>query len=225
MCECVTNSMDELPEALQNFSIHSTDMETTENQTGYQAEPDELIVFQAQEKPKPKKRRRLLDWKRGRKKKPVAQKVKKTVEPKGKEVLGESSSQALALPPWEELDRKLANCDIFGPADENLVNVPVQTELPINLEPAILEPIVNPLALPGPIEEWWTNDWQFQNLINNPNPYYPQFEPAPDTFPPMSPENVAELHRYGEELVDTGNRSRSVGENIYWKYDEREFHF
>ncbi|KAJ0785993.1 hypothetical protein HanOQP8_Chr02g0049781 [Helianthus annuus] len=161
----------------------------------------------------------------GRKKKPAAQKVKKTVELKGKEVLGESSSQAPALPPWEELDRKLANCDIFGPTDENLVNVPVQTELPINLEPAIPEPIVNPLPLPNSIEEWWTNDWHFQNLMNNPIPYYPQFELAPATFPPMNPENVAELRRYGEELVDAGNKIRSVGENISWKYDEWEFHF
>ena len=118
---------------------------------------------------------------------------------------------------------KLVN--ISGPADENLVNILVQTELPINLEPAIPEPVVNPLPLPDPTEEWWTNDWHFQNLMNNLNPYYPQFEPAPAAFPPMNPENVAELRRYGEELVDAGNRIRTVGENISWKYDEREFHF
>ncbi|MFS8030943.1 hypothetical protein Hanom_Chr17g01539961 [Helianthus anomalus] len=100
-------------------------METTGNQSGYQADTEEPIVFQAQEKPKPKKRRRLLDWKRGRMKKLAAQKVKKTVEPKGKEKeVGESSGQAQELPPWEELDRKLANCDLFGPTDKTLLNFP-----------------------------------------------------------------------------------------------------
>ncbi|MFS7917385.1 hypothetical protein Hanom_Chr03g00188401 [Helianthus anomalus] len=134
----VINNMNELLEALQNFSINPTNMETTENQAGYQVEPDELIIFQAQEKPKPKKRRRILDWNRGRKKKLAAQKVKKKVEPKGKEVLGESSCQALTLPPWEKLDRKLANY-------ENLLNAPIQAELPINKPgTAIPAPVVNP---------------------------------------------------------------------------------
>ncbi|MFS7931517.1 hypothetical protein Hanom_Chr04g00356891 [Helianthus anomalus] len=143
--------MNELSEALQNFSIHPTEMETTENLTRYQAELDEPLTFESQEKPKPKKRRRILDWKRGRGKKPAAHKVKKTVEPKGKEIVRESSSQAPALVPWEELDRKLANYDLFGPADENLVNVPVQAELPINLKPDIPALIMNPQPLPDQI--------------------------------------------------------------------------
>ncbi|XP_022041959.1 protein FAR1-RELATED SEQUENCE 2-like [Helianthus annuus] len=58
--------------------------------------------------------------------------------------------------------------------------------------------------------------------MNNPNVYFPQFDPEPAPFPPMSADYVAELRRYGEELVDAGNRIREVGENITWKYDERE---
>ncbi|KAJ0836380.1 hypothetical protein HanRHA438_Chr16g0766311 [Helianthus annuus] len=184
-------SMNELSEALRNFTIHTTDMDITETPSGYQADTEEPMMFQAQpqEKPKPKKRRRILDWKRGRRKKPAAQKIKKTEDPKdkgkGKEI-GESSGQAQEMPQWEELDRKLANSDLIGPADENLFNYPAESQLPVNLEPAIPNPIVNPRPLPGELEEWWTTDWQFQNLLNNPNTYFPQFDPEPAPNPPMS---------------------------------------
>ncbi|KAJ0482545.1 hypothetical protein HanIR_Chr13g0655091 [Helianthus annuus] len=204
------NSINELSETLRNFTIHSTDMDTTGTFTGYHADTEEPMVFQAQpqEKPKPKKRRRILDWKRGRRKKPAAQNVKKTEDPKdkgkGKEI-GESSGQAQEMPPWEELDCKLANSDLIGPADENLFNYPAESKLPVNLEPAIPDPIVNPRPLQGELEEWWTTDWQFQNLLNNPNAYFPQFDPEPAPNPPMSTENLAELRHYGEELVDAGN--------------------
>ncbi|KAJ0805531.1 hypothetical protein HanPI659440_Chr02g0079371 [Helianthus annuus] len=152
--------------------------------------------------------------------------MKKTEDPKGKgKEVGESSGQAQELPPWEELGRKLANCDLIGPADETLFNFPAQSELPINLEPAIPDPIVNPQPNTGQLEEWWTSDWHFQNFMNNPNIYFPHFDPEPAPFPPMNPENFAELRRYGEELVDAGNRIREVGENITWKYEERERRF
>ena len=64
------NSMNELSEALRNFTIHTTDMDITGNPSGYQAATEEPLTFQAQaqEKPKPKKMRRILDWKRGRRK-------------------------------------------------------------------------------------------------------------------------------------------------------------
>ncbi|KAJ0806051.1 hypothetical protein HanPI659440_Chr02g0085231 [Helianthus annuus] len=129
------------------------------------------------------------------------------------------------MPPWEELDRKLANCDLIGPVDEILFNFPAQSQRPINLEPAIPDPIVNHQLLPGELEEWWTNDWQFQNFMNNPNVYFPHFDPEPAPYPPMSTENLAELRHYGEELVDAGNRIRDIGEKISWKYDERERRF
>ncbi|KAJ0855312.1 hypothetical protein HanRHA438_Chr14g0671981 [Helianthus annuus] len=67
------NSMNELSEALQNFTIHTTYMDTTGTFTGYQADTKEPMVFQAQpqEKPKPKKRRRLVGWRRVHRKKPA----------------------------------------------------------------------------------------------------------------------------------------------------------
>ncbi|KAM0010011.1 hypothetical protein Hdeb2414_s0082g00780871 [Helianthus debilis subsp. tardiflorus] len=129
------------------------------------------------------------------------------------------------MPPWEELDRKLANYDLIGPADENLFNYPAESQLPVNLEPGIPDPIVNHRLLLEELEEWWTNDWQFQNFMNNPNVYFHQFDPEPAPNPPMSMENLAELRRYGEELVDAGNRIRDVGEKISWKYEKRECRF
>ncbi|XP_035843164.1 short stature homeobox protein 2-like, partial [Helianthus annuus] len=68
---------------------------------GYQAEADEPLVFQAQEKPK-KEKKEAFRLEKGEKKKHAAQKVKKTVEPKEKEIVGESSGQAPTLPPWKE---------------------------------------------------------------------------------------------------------------------------
>ena len=50
-------------------------------------------------------------------------------------------------------------------------------------------------------------------------------EPAPINYPQMNPENAAELRHFGEELIDEGNRIRAIGENLVWKYDERDFHF
>ena len=60
-------------EAFQNISVNNSDIDTVENQPGqqfgYEADGDEPMVFQAQAQPKvpPKKMRRVLDWKRGRK--------------------------------------------------------------------------------------------------------------------------------------------------------------
>ncbi|KAJ0697593.1 hypothetical protein HanLR1_Chr10g0370661 [Helianthus annuus] len=204
-------------------------MDTT---TGYQADIEEPIVFQAQpqDKPKTKKRRRFVGWRRVRRKRPTVQKakVKKAEDPKdkGKGIeIGESSGQAQEMPSWEELDRKLALSDLIGPADEDFFYYPVESQLPIDLEPAIPDPIVNPQPLQGELEEWWTTNWQFQNLLNNPNTFFPQFDPEPAPNPPMSNENLAELCHYGEELIDAGNRIREVGERISWKYDERERRF
>ncbi|KAJ0593203.1 hypothetical protein HanHA300_Chr03g0094401 [Helianthus annuus] len=146
---------------------------------------------------------------------------------KGKGIeTGESSRQNQEPLSWEEeLDRKLALGDIIGPADETLFNYPAEALLPVNLEPAISDPIMHPRPLPGALEEWWTADWQFQNIMNSPNTFLPQFNPEPVPNPPMSYENLAELRHYGEEMVDAGNRIREVGEQISWKYDERERRF
>ncbi|MFS7995489.1 hypothetical protein Hanom_Chr12g01118511 [Helianthus anomalus] len=61
--------------------------------------------------------------------------------------------------------------------------------------------------------------------MNNPNTFFPQFDSEHVPNPPMSNENLAELRHYGEELVDSGNRIQEVGEQIFWKYDERERRF
>ena len=62
-------------------------------------------------------------------------------------------------------------------------------------------------------------------MINSPYTLLPQFDPEPIPNPPMSYENLAELHQFGEELIGTGNRIREIGEQISWKYDERERHY
>ncbi|KAJ0480210.1 hypothetical protein HanIR_Chr13g0628981 [Helianthus annuus] len=146
---------------------------------------------------------------------------------KGKGIeTGESSRQNQEPLSWEkELDRKLSLGDIIGPADETLCNYSAEALFPVNLEPAIPDPIMHPRPFPGTLEEWWSADWQFQNIINSPNTFLPQFDPEPAPNPPMSNENLAELRHYGEELVDAGNRIREVGEQISWKYDERERRF
>ncbi|XP_022004736.1 uncharacterized protein LOC110902360 [Helianthus annuus] len=157
--------MNELSEALQNISIHSTDMEITNITTGYQADVEEPMVFKAQPQEKPKvakKRLRWLDWRRVRRKKPATQKTMKKDDPKDKWKdieTGESSRPNQEMLSWEkELERKLALGDIIGPADETLFNYPTEALLPINLEPVIPDPIVHPRPLPGALEEWWTAD-------------------------------------------------------------------
>ncbi|MFS7935551.1 hypothetical protein Hanom_Chr05g00404821 [Helianthus anomalus] len=224
--------MNEISEALQNMSIHSTDMDVTSITTGYQADIEEPMVFKAQpqEKPKPvKKRHRWAGWRRVRRKKPATQKTMKKDDPKdkGKSIeSGESSRPNQEPLSWEEkLDPKLSLGDIIGPANKTLFSYPTEALFPVNLEPAIPDPIVHPRPFPGTLEQWWSVDWQFQNIMNSPNTFLPQFDPEPIPNPPMSNENLAELRHYGEELVDAGNRIREVGEQISWKYDEREHRY
>ncbi|MFS7982847.1 hypothetical protein Hanom_Chr11g00967591 [Helianthus anomalus] len=69
---------------------------------------------------------------------------------------------------WEELDQRLANCEILRPIiDEINLNMPPYSPIPINPEPMNLKPIMPQEQLPNPAEEWWTNDWAYQNLMNN----------------------------------------------------------
>ncbi|KAF5807616.1 hypothetical protein HanXRQr2_Chr05g0235641 [Helianthus annuus] len=135
--------------------------------------------------------------------------------------IGESSKQTEEITFQEEIDRILASCDVIRPINNNLYPYPAQTQLPVNLEPAIPDPLIHTQPL-GEMDEWWTNDWQFQNIINSPYTFLPQFDPEPLPNPPMSNENLAELCQFGEELIGTGNRIREMGEQISWKYDERE---
>ncbi|KAL9997097.1 hypothetical protein Hdeb2414_s0652g00929841 [Helianthus debilis subsp. tardiflorus] len=98
------------------------------------------------EKPKPKKKRRFVGWRRVRRRKPTNGKVPKIENPmdKGKGIeigessrqveieIGESSKQTEEFPLQEELDRLLASCDIIRPINNNLYPYPAETQLPIN---------------------------------------------------------------------------------------------
>ncbi|MFS7912579.1 hypothetical protein Hanom_Chr02g00131621 [Helianthus anomalus] len=115
----------ELSDVFQNISVNNTDVDTTKYQTGiptgYEADRDEPMVFQAQPLPKapPKKRKRILDWKVKRKKKvPRATKIKRTGETSGKTIVGESSNTTTMTLSWEELDQRLANYKMFRPIPE-----------------------------------------------------------------------------------------------------------
>ena len=245
------NSMKELSEALQNLNLYPIPIEVSKDFTGYIADVEEPMEFQAPppEKAKPKKRRRYVGWRKVRRRKPATRKIPKIENPmdKGKGIeigessrpagieirensrqtgieIGESSKQTEEFPFQEELDHLLASCDIIRPITNNLYPYPAETQLPINLEPAIPDPLIHTQPL-GEMDEWWTNDWQFQNLLNNRYDFFPQFDPEPIPNPPMRNENLAELRHFGEELIGTGNRIREMGEQISWKYDERERRF
>ncbi|MFS7927348.1 hypothetical protein Hanom_Chr04g00308011 [Helianthus anomalus] len=164
--------MNEISEALQNMSIHSTDMDVTSITTGYQADVEEPMVFKAQPQEKPKlvkKRHRWAGWRCVCRKKPANQKTMKKDDPKdkGKGIeIGESSKPNQEPLSWEEeLDRKLSLGDIIGPADVTPFSYPAKALLPVNLEPAIPGPIMHPRPFPGTLEQWWSVDWQFQNII------------------------------------------------------------
>ncbi|KAJ0431688.1 hypothetical protein HanIR_Chr17g0851091 [Helianthus annuus] len=242
------SSMNEISEAFQNLNLYPVPIEVSHDFTGYVADIEEPLEFQAPplEKAKPKKKRRYVGWRKVRRRKPATRKLAKIENPvsKGKEIetresskpeeieirvdikqkgieIGESSKQPEEITFQDEIDRLLSNCDIIEPVNNNLYSYPTTAQFPINLEPAIPEPLIHTRPL-GQMEEWWTNNWQFQNMINSPYSFLPQFDPEPIPNPPMSYENLAELRQFGEELIGTGNRIREMGEQISWKYDERE---
>ncbi|KAJ0953258.1 hypothetical protein HanPSC8_Chr02g0081791 [Helianthus annuus] len=135
--------------------------------------------------------------------------------------IGESSKQPGEITFQDEIDRLLENCDVISPIRNNLYPYPATVQFPLNVAPSIPEPLIHTRPL-GELEEWWTNDWQFQSIVNSPYSFLPQFDPEPIPNPPMSSENLAELRQFGEELIGTGNRIREMGEQLSWKYDERE---
>ncbi|KAJ0957416.1 hypothetical protein HanPSC8_Chr01g0027051 [Helianthus annuus] len=137
--------------------------------------------------------------------------------------VGESSNQTRRVTFQDQIDILLEKCETMQPINSGIFTYPVENPIPMNLTPTITEPIVHDQPIEP--EEWWTNDWQFQNIVNSPYSFLPQFDPEPLPNPPMSNENLAELRHFGEELMDAGNRIREIGGQIAWKYDEREFHF
>ena len=265
--------MNEISEAFQNLDLYPVNVEVSKDFTGYFADVEQPVEFNAPPltKPKRKKRKNYVWGSRIRRKKPATKlpKINNPLE-KGKEIvlkesskqqemetevkkdsrqmeiqfeeyskdiemevgqgsrptqieIGESSNQNQGITFQEEIDFLLASCETIQPVNTNVFTYPLENQLPINLEPAIPEPIVH--SQPVEMDEWWTNDWQFQNIVNDPYSFLPQFDPEPLPNPPMSNENMAELRHYGEELMDAGNRIREIGGQIAWKYDERELRF
>ena len=66
------HSMSELSEAFQNLNLYPVPIEVSHNFTGYIADIEEPLEFQAPplEKAKPKKRRRYVGWRKVRRRKP-----------------------------------------------------------------------------------------------------------------------------------------------------------
>ncbi|KAM0042751.1 hypothetical protein Hdeb2414_s0010g00333471 [Helianthus debilis subsp. tardiflorus] len=96
-------------------------------------------------------------------------------------------------------------------------------------------PMPNLGAYPGldPQDPYYVNDAYIREILENPYPYQaPYQEPAPqipnlvlEPAPPMSAENVQELRTFGEEILESSERMRQVGERLVWKYDERNMDF
>ncbi|MFS7949289.1 hypothetical protein Hanom_Chr06g00569781 [Helianthus anomalus] len=57
--------------------------------------------------------------------------------------IGESSKQTQEMTLQEELDFILARCDTIQHVNTNVITRPIETQLPVNLEPAIPEPIIH----------------------------------------------------------------------------------
>ncbi|MFS7899111.1 hypothetical protein Hanom_Chr00s044881g01776221 [Helianthus anomalus] len=246
-------SMSEISEAFQNLNLYPVPIEVSYDFTGYVADIEEPVEFQAPplEKAKPKKKRRYVGWRKVRRRKPATRRLPKIENPvsmsKGKEIeteesskppekdigidlkqkgieIGESSKQPEEITFQDEIDRLLGNCEVISPIRTNLYPYPATVQFPLTVAPTIPDPLIHTQPF-GELEEWWTNDWQFQNIVNSPYSFLPQFDPEPIPNPPMSNENLAELRQFGEELIGTGNRIREMGEHLTWKYDEREHRY
>ena len=99
-------------------------------------------------------------------------------------------------------------------------------------------PMPNLGAYPGldPQDPYNISDAYVREILENPYPYQapmpPYQEPVPqfpnpvlEPAPPMSAENVQELRTFGEEILESSDRMRQVGERLVWKYDERNMDF
>ncbi|KAM0050848.1 hypothetical protein Hdeb2414_s0007g00228491 [Helianthus debilis subsp. tardiflorus] len=85
-------------------------------------------------------------------------------------------------------------------------------------------PMPNLGAYPGldPQDPYNISDAYVREILENPYPYQaPYQEPAPqipnpvlEPAPPMSAENVQELRTFGEEILESSERMRQVGERL-----------
>jgi len=131
--------MSNLSEALQNLNLYPVRIEVSRDFNRYIPDIEEPIEFDALplEKPKPKE-----------------------IE------IGESSRQIEKLPSQEELDSIMASHNTIKPVNENIFNRSLETQLPMNLEPAIPNPSIH-----SQIDEWLINEIQLQN---HPYKLFPQ---------------------------------------------------
>ncbi|KAM0037728.1 hypothetical protein Hdeb2414_s0013g00406671 [Helianthus debilis subsp. tardiflorus] len=67
-----------------------------------------------------------------------------------------------------------------------------------------------------PLDPFYDSDQYIREILDNPYSYQepmPQFlNPVPAPAPPMSAENVQELRTFGEEILESSERMRQVGE-------------
>ncbi|KAJ0483668.1 hypothetical protein HanIR_Chr13g0667271 [Helianthus annuus] len=88
--------------------------------------------------------------------KPPEKEIGIDLKQKGIEI-GESSKQSEEITFQDEIDRLLDNCDVLEPINDNLFSYPATAQFPLNLGPAIPDPLIHTRPL-GQMEEWWTND-------------------------------------------------------------------
>ncbi|KAJ0479024.1 hypothetical protein HanHA300_Chr13g0506291 [Helianthus annuus] len=93
------------------------------------------------------------------------------------------------------------------------------------------ETMPNLATYPGldPLDPYYYNDEYIREILENPYPQenpMPQYpDPVPAPAPPMSAGNVHELRTFGEEILESSERMRQVGERLVWKYDERNMDY
>ncbi|MFS7908474.1 hypothetical protein Hanom_Chr01g00083541 [Helianthus anomalus] len=169
-----------------NLNLYPVPIEVSHDFTGYLADIEEPLEFQAPplEKAKPKKKRRYVGWRKVRRRKPATRRLPKIENPvsvsKGKEIetgesskqpekeigidlkqkgieIGESSKQPGEITFQEEIDRLLARCDVISPIRNNLYPYPATVQFPLTVAPTIPDPLIHTQPF-GEMEEWWTND-------------------------------------------------------------------
>ncbi|KAM0063582.1 hypothetical protein Hdeb2414_s0003g00092561 [Helianthus debilis subsp. tardiflorus] len=99
-------------------------------------------------------------------------------------------------------------------------------------------PMPNLGAYPGldPLDPHYDKDVFIREILLNPYPYQAPTPPYPEPMPqipnpvlepapPMSAENVQKLRTFGEEILESSEMMRQVGERLVWKYDERNMDF
>jgi hypothetical protein len=133
-----------------------------------------------------------------------------------------------------DIHRQLGECETFTPVEEtNLFGTGVTSEINLpNLPTSVYPDLTNPLPFDpnlvqppavnqGNPEFWWTNDTQFQNLMNAPDGLapWPYQEPEPNPhWPQVDPADLAEISQFADELSTMGNRLTHMGNVLTWKH-------